>query len=311
MSFEEIKSVLEINGKESQVFLPNEIFKDLRKNITNGSHVAYAYSYVYLAQFLYRNCKYFNTKILIDGNVMKEVLGYKKSNRTMNYLTTKGGKLDNIGYTESTKDFPVSWKFKLDDGEELSFIMASDMPKESLPSIAKSFFLKKPLKAFKRVIQRVDEEGQVIEEEIQGTFYDVSDTHSVDFDVFMYCMANEKIGTTGFYLYSWLKHKNDLHGGYDVSYEKLSAETGIARSTMVVHLNVLKAYNLIRFKFNQEYFVIGMTEGERMATTYYTNDYFYFNDEPQPFKKMKVISNSDYIQSKKNEVVVTMEQLPF
>lgn len=108
-----------------------------------------------------------------------------------------------------------------------------------------------------------------------------------------------------------MKHKNDHYRGYDVSYEKLSAETGIARSTMIEYLNILKAYNLIRFKFNQEYYVIGMTEGERMATTYYTNDCFHFNDEPQPFKKMKVISNSDYLQSKKNEVVVTMEQLPF
>lgn len=116
----------------------------------------------------------------------------------MNYITKKDGLLDSIGYTVSTKNFPMSWKFKVDDGEELSFTMASDMPKENLPTIAKSFFLKKPLKAFERTILNQDKEtNELVEEEMQGTFYDVSSTHSVDLNVFMYCMANEKIGTTG------------------------------------------------------------------------------------------------------------------
>lgn len=188
--------------------------------------------------------------------------------------------------------------------------MASDMPKEMLPAIPKMFFLKKPLKAFERTIQRVDTNGQIVEEEMQGTFYDVSNTHSVDFDVFMYCMANEEIGTIGFYLYSWLKHKNDIFkGGYDVSYEKLCAETGLTRTTMIKYLDALKSYRLIRFRFNQEYYVVGMTEGDRKATTYITNDYYNFSDEPKPFQKMKVMFNTDYIQN--NEVTVTMEQLPF
>ena len=96
-----------------------------------------------------------------------------------------------------------------------------------------------------------------------------------------------------------------------MSYDKLSAETGLARSAMKNYLDALKAYNLIRFRFNQEYYVLGMTEGERMATTYCTNDYYNFSDEPKPFKKMKVLSNADYLQGKMNEVTVTMEQLPF
>jgi len=313
MNFAEIKSVLEINGKESQVFLPNEVFDDLQGYLTSGTQLAYAYSYLYLTQFLYRNCKYFNTKESIDGKVIKEVLGYKENNRTMNHITKKGGLLDSIGYTEPTKDIPMTWNFKQAEGEPLSFVMASDMPKEMLPPIPKMFFLKKPLKAFKRTILKQDKEtNELVTEEAQGTFYDVSNTHSVDFDVFMYCMANKELGIVGFYLYSWLKHKNDIFtGGYDVSYEKLCAETGLARTTMIQYLDALKAYNLVRFKFNQEYFVIGMTEGERMATTYYTNDYFCFNDEPEPFKKMKVMTNADYLQGKMSEVVVTMEQLPF
>ena len=311
MSFDGIKSALEINGKESQVFLPNEIFEDLQGYLTSNKELAYAYSYLYLTQFLYRNCKYFNTKTLIDNKVIKQVLGYGEDNRTMNHITKKGGLLDSIGYTISTKDIPLSWDFKKDDGEGLSFYMSSNLDKGTL-DIPKMFFLKKPLKAFERTIQRVDKDGQIVGEEMQGTFYDVSNTHSVDYDVFMYCMSNKELGTTGFYLYSWLKHKNDIFkGGYDVPYEKLSAETGLTRTTMIKYLDALKSYRLIRFKFNQEYYVVGMTEGDRKATTYYTNDYYNFSDEPKPFQKMKSISNEEYLQSKKNEVKVTMEQLPF
>lgn len=311
MNFYQIKSTLKITGKESKVFIPNEIFSDLQGYITNGSHVAYAYSYYYLTHFLYRNCKYLNTKVFLDGAVIKQVLGYSESNRTMNYITKKGGLLDNIGYTESTKDIPLG--FELKEIEGLTFTMAFDMPKEMLQPIPKMFFLKKPLKALERTILKHNVETNQIEEvETQGTFYDVSNTHSVDFNVFMYCMGNESLGTTGFYLYSWLKHKHDIfRNGYDVSYEKLSAETGLPKRTMIKYLNALKGYNLISFKFNQAYYVINMTEGDRMATTYYTNSFSSFYEEPKPFKKMMVISNKEYLQLKKNEIKVSMEQLPF
>lgn len=312
MNITEIKSVLEISGKESRVFLPNEIFDDLLDYLTSGTQVAYAYSYLYLTQFLYRNCKYFNTKALIDAKVIKQVLGYSESNRTMNLITKKGGLLDNIGYTESTKDFPLGWGFKPAEGEGLSFAMASDMPKETLPPIPKMFFLKKPLKAFERTILKQDKKtNELVAVEAQGTFYDVSNTHSVDFDVFMYCMANEELGTVGFYLYSWLKHKNDIFkGGYDVSYEKLCAETGISRRTMIQYLDALKGYNLVRFKFNQEYFALGMYKEERKATTYYTNGYSEFLEKPVSYEKISFMPRKEYFEMKEHERAKFAIQVP-
>lgn len=143
MKFEEINKVLSITGKESNIFLPNEIFSDLQDYITDGKEIAYAYSYIYLTQFLYRNCKYFNTKELIDVNVIKQILGYSKSNRTMNYITKKGGLLDEIGYLESTKDFPMTWTFEKSSGEGLSFLMSSEIDKDMLLLIPKMFFLKR------------------------------------------------------------------------------------------------------------------------------------------------------------------------
>lgn len=319
MEKQEIKFLLEINGKESQVFLPNEIFSNLQGYITNSTDLAYAYSYCYLTQFLYRNCKYFNTKVLLDVNIIKQVLGYSESNRTMNYITKKGGLLDEIGYTESTKDYPLVWE--LEEMEGLTFTLASEFEKEMLPPIPKMFFLKKPLKAFERTILEKNEAGQLVEVEEKGTFYDVSNSHSVDFEVFMYCMANKKIGTIGFYLYSWLKHKNDMFNGYDVSYEKLSAETGIAKRTMIQYLDILKGYNMVQFYFNQEYFVVGMYDKDRKATTYCTNGYSEFLEKPVPFKKMTVMPRQEYLDMKEQEKVkfgvkvptieIDVSQLPY
>lgn len=321
MKIEEINKVLSITGKESDIFLPNEIFSDLQDNITDGTHVAFAYSYCYLTQFLYRNCKYFNIEVLLDVNVIKEILGYNKSNRTMNYITKKGGILEEIGYLESTKDFPVTWTFEKSSDEGLSFSMSSELGKDILPPIPKMFFLKRPIKAFKRVIQRINADGEIEEEEIEGTFYDVTETHSVDFNVFMYCMANKDLGVVAFYLYSWLKHKNDRFDGYDVPLSKLSAETGIARRTLVNYMDFLKGYRMIEHKFNQEYFVVGMYDNDRKATTYYTNEYHFFLDETAPFKKMEVMKREDYLAIKKREreereaqiskIDIPLSELPF
>lgn len=321
MKIEEIKLLLGIKGKESEIFLPNEIFSDLQGYITDSTQLAFAYSYSYLTQFLYRNCKYFTTKELIDGNVIKEILGYSKSNRTMNYITKKGGLLDEIGYLESTKDFPVSWDFKKDAGEGLSFFMSSEVDKDMLPTIPKMFFLKRPIKAFERTILHIKKDSVVVEGDIEGTFFDTSNTHSVDFDIFAYCMANKKLGVVAFYLYSWLKHKNDMFNGYDVPISKLSAETGIARRTLIKYMDFLKGYQMISYKFNQEYFVVGMFDKDRKATTYYTNEYAFFLDKPKSFKKMKVMNRAEYLAIKKQEkkdfeiiipkIEIEMSELPY
>jgi len=310
MKIEEINKVLSITGKESDIFLPNEIFSDLQDYISDSTHVAFAYSYIYLTQFLYRNCKYFNTEVLIDVNVIKQILGYCKSNRTMNYITKKGGLLDEIGYLESTKDFPLGWNYKDGAGEALSFSMSSEMDKGMLPPVPKMFFLKRPIKAFERVIQRINADGEIEEEEIEGTFYDVTETHSVDFNIFMYCMANKDLGVLAFYLYCWLKHKNDWFDGYDVPLSKLSTETGIARRTLIKYMDFLKSYRMIEHKFNQEYFVVGMYDNDRKATTYYTNEYYFFLDEPAPFKKMEVMTRKEYLAIKQQERKEWEAQIP-
>lgn len=326
MRIKEINKVLSITGKESAIFMPNEIFSDLQGYITKSTEIAYAYSYTYLCHYLYRTCKYFNTEKLIDGDVIKEILGYSSSNRTMNKLTKKGGLLEEIGYLESTKDFPLGWEFKNPTknggGEGLTFDMSSTLDKDALPPMDKRFFLKRPIKGFERIILTQKEDGGFEEDERDGTFYDISNTHTVDFKVFVYCMANKDLGVVAFYLYSWLKYKNDMFpNGYDVPLDKLVAETGIARRTLIDCMDLLKGYRMITFQHNQEYFVVGMFTEDRRATTYRTEDYYDFVDKPLPFKKMEFMSRSKYLDKKKVErdetegkkerIIIEESELPF
>lgn len=307
MTEEEISNVLGINGKESPVFMPNEMFESLQEYLEDSSHIAYTYSYMYLIHFLYRNCKYFNVPTLLDGNILKEILGYSKSNRTMNYITKKGGLLNCINYTEATKSYPLSWDYT---DEELTFLTAEDMEDymDILPTIPKTFFLNYPLLATadKRVVTKtiITETDERLEKEVEvrGTFFDTESTHSVDFKIFMFCMANKDLGVISFYLYSWFKHCCDIHfGSYDVPITKLVEETGISRSLIFKYLDLLKGYRMIGFQHNMDFFSIGAFKEDRKSTSYYANEYDFFSDERLEFEKMEVQLRMDYIEMKAYE----------
>lgn len=307
MRYEEISKVLEINGKESPVFMPNEMFEDLQGYLEDSSHIAYAYSYMYLSHFLYRNCKYFNVPTLLDNNMLKEILGYSKSNRTMNYITKKDGLLNGIKYTEPTKNYPMSWEYT---DKELSFLTYEDSRDymDVLPPIPKKFFLNYPLlaEADERVVTKVvtTETGEKIEEEVEvrGTFHDVESTTSVDFKVFMFCMGKKDLGVIAFYLYSWFKYSCNIHyGDYDVPITKLVKETGFVRNTIFKYIDLLKGYKMISFQHNMDFFSVAAFKEDRLATTYFVNEYDLFSDKYVEFEKMEVLLKMDYIEMKAYE----------
>lgn len=314
MNYREISNLVEFNEKyESKNFIVNEVFEDLKSNISSASHIAFSYSYLYLVQWLYRQAKYFNVKETIDNSKLKEILGYDKNNRTVNYLIKKDGLLDKINYLETTRDYPVSWTFTKD--EPLEFLMSSDLDfeegKEYLPTMPKRFYLKKPLKGF-------DDRTVVIkgeETEASGVFYQIDCTHNIPFEVFMYCMSKEDLGCVAFYLYSYLKHRNDIHvSGVDVSLDNLAKETGISRRTVNKYIGLLKSYKMIDFKHNQEFFVIGMAEGDRMSNTYITRDYDFFSEEHVPYHRIEVKSNEfyvDYLKGREEMTDYIENQMPF
>src|SRR5437763_8036906 len=108
--------------KEKRIFMPNEIFDDFKSGFDSGVHKAFAYSYYYVVNYLYRYTKYSFGERFTQPEIM-EFLGYSASNKKLNYITKKDGLLDQIGYTKTTTDYPVQWNFDSDyAGKSLEFV---------------------------------------------------------------------------------------------------------------------------------------------------------------------------------------------
>jgi predicted transcriptional regulator len=126
--------------------------------------------------------------------------------------------------------------------------MISEMEDEVREIIRKSkgrnYKIKVPVKALWR-----NDESE-IENVYDGTFYDISNTHEMKFDVFMECMHNKRLGVIGFYLYGYLKYKCDQHGEFNSSVERICEEVGMNKNTTDKYLNNLMSVELIQSKGN-------------------------------------------------------------
>ncbi|MGG4039284.1 hypothetical protein [Heyndrickxia ginsengihumi] len=186
MQYDEIKESLQFNKKETNIFMPNEIFNDLQNNIKKSVHIPFAYSYYYLITWLYRYAKY--GSISIDNKNIKEILGYNKDYKPIDYIIKKNGILDLMEYTITTKDHPISWEV---NDNYLNFSMLSDFDEETIKTIKKiksrKYMIKFPYKSFFRTKESEEDNYE------DGTFYDVSNTHLIPFEVFMFCMSKKEI----------------------------------------------------------------------------------------------------------------------
>lgn len=325
MNYEQIEETLKYNEKESDIFMPNEIFEELIKNfkkissyhekstetitIKDGkerkrrsknsgaisSHIAFSYAYYYLCVYLYRNTKYTSTKTTVSD--MKQILGYSPNNQKIDFIIKKGGLLDQWNFTSTTTDYPVRWTL---EDKRLDFQLITDKDevceedrKIYLKQLGRNYKVKYPFRHFYRDMEAYEEDY------INGVFEDTSNTHLIPFEVFLHCMGNAEIGCIGFYLYCYLKMKNDhFKGGYDVSMPNLSEETGIKSRTVDKYMDALKRYKLVDCIYNQDFYVIGLND-DRKANTYITNDYIVFRDEKVPVKKLQSITLKDYVKLNK------------
>lgn len=295
MNYNELKERLYFDEKEDNMFIPNEIFEDLPKHIKKSVHIPFVYSYYYLITYLYRYAKY--DEYLYTNEDIKEILGYSRGTKPLDYLIKRNGLLDEIGYTSYDKDFPIGWKYTSEE-DELTFSMWSEFKGDygmtKYPNMSRKYSIKVPEKALYRYIH---EDGTYDE----GTFFDPDNTHKILPQVFLFCMSMDDIGCNGFYVYSYLKHKNDLFKeGFDISIQKLSEITTLSVRTINRIMDALKKHNLIRFKIRQE-FVIGLDKDECRPIRYSTNEYHGFKVEPQGYVRTGKISLEEYHKRKEEE----------
>ncbi|WP_335871942.1 hypothetical protein [Bacillus sp. 2205SS5-2] len=294
-----IRDFLQFNHNENKVFMPNEIFDDLHrkfntlfpedheKNGAVGSHVAFTYSYVYFIAWLHRYCKYSDTWITTNG--IKKCLRYSPTTKTIDFIIKKNGVLDDLGYTLTTTNYPIYWTF---EDQDLQFVTVSDLDevdKQYITQKLRNYKVKFPVKQFYRDRESY-EEGI-----IDGAYYEVYNTHMIDFEVFMFCMGEKDLGCTGFYLYSYLKMMNDqFKNGFDVALADLTHQTKIKDRTLDKYLKSLKKYRMINCIHNQDYYVSGLSKEERKANTYQTNEYTFFSNEPVKVKNIESMRLQDY-----------------
>lgn len=222
------------------ILMPNEIFKDLQKELPVSTQVALAYSYYYYVSYLYRYCLFAITpeNIMTQDKIIS-FLGYSPENSKIKKLFKKNGTLDKMGYTETTTDFPVFPRF--DEDNLIEFTTVSELKDEYIiPVNMRNFKVKRPLRCFHRDNESRDESI------LNGTFYEFENTHAIRFSLFNEMMKDSALGTMGFYLYAYIKHRIDIFkDGYQASYKVLEQETGVGERTIQKYIAALEGWRYV------------------------------------------------------------------
>jgi hypothetical protein len=258
---EELKKIFNVDMEHHvKVFMPNEILEDLREVLTDekgnpikecksSTHVAFAYAYTYLAHYMYRYCKYYymenyETESEIDEKMIKQVLGFPAKADAYTYLTKKEGILDKLGYIRKVSDKPYKYELEEVSGKdgkvtfEPFFEMESDYPE--IYGNNKNRKINFPVRGFWR------EDWAEEDDYYNGTFYEKDNTHQINFNVFMYCMADPELGVEGFYLYSMLVYANNkFPNGFDCSNERFVSISGLSLKEVKVQLKNLEMRKMI------------------------------------------------------------------
>lgn len=246
---------------EDKIYVPNEILVDLVncEEIKSGSHVAFAYSYYWLISWLYRYAKYGCTEVTVP--IIKESLQYNKSDARVDYLIKKNGVLDQLGYTRTDTDYPVLWDYK---GNELTFDMMSEADYMEGVSFNKgrNYKIKVPVRGLHRTMESLEDCYE------DGTFFEIDNTHLIEYEIFEQCMMNKGLGSKGFFLYGYLKCHCQWHNGkYNHSMDNIAAETRMSRKTVMKYLGELQKSGLIVSEKNDCLYNQG--ELKQVANTYY------------------------------------------
>jgi hypothetical protein len=193
-------------------------------------------------------------------------MGYSPINKQIDYITKKNGTLDMMGYTKSTTDYPLS--VSINEYGQLEFITISQVKEEVMtPYIIndRNYKIKYPVKAFHRSPE--SEKDMYLD----GTFYEVENTHGILYSVFEEIISDENLGVPGFFVYGYLKHCFDIFkNGYQISLERMHREIGFQRELLNRVTKRLAFRGLISIENKQ--FNIDLNREDWEANIYIVND---------------------------------------
>ena len=221
-----------------EVQLPNEIFEDLsRGGAKSYGHKCLAYSYYYLCNYLYRNAIY-GVVDASDYSLMSLSSIFTSKYSNVSYITKEGGMLDALGYTETTRNYPISYTYMED---VLDFVLREDLKDVDMASHSPRLSIKIPLKSFVRFDN----------EDFTGTYYDFQSTHLIRLHTFIDIIRNKKLGHVGLFIYGYLKMMNDrFKDGYAITYNDLSEVVGCNVQTIPKYIAELEGKGFIKSRRN-------------------------------------------------------------
>lgn len=222
MEKKELEKWLDVNDSFN-VQMPNEIFEDFNKAIFKSyNHKSFAYAYYYLISYLYRNALYGrnHTEQYSQQNIIKLFTGNKT---VVSYITKKDGLLDQLRYTHTTNDYPISWYM---DNDILEFRLIKELKKE-IPDL--------DYKHSPRLLIKVPVIGlsRFGDEDYTGTFYSYQNTHTLEVNKFIEIITDQQLGHVGLFIYGYLRMMYDkFPNGYQVSNQELGEVVGCSDRTI-------------------------------------------------------------------------------
>lgn len=235
MDKEKLKSWLNIEENMMFIQMPNEIFDDFNKaEFSSFNHKCFAYAYYYICCYLYRNALYgTNTDRYSQQNIIKLFV----SNKTMvSYITKANGLLDQIKYTRTTTDYPIS--AYMCDGL-LEFGMVKELRKKMVGveiNHSPRFSIKEPIKA----LIRFDDE------DFTGTFYSYQNTHKIDIKRFIEIITDKELGHVGLFIYGYFSMMCDrFPNGFQITVLELSEIVGCSERTIKKYVARLEEVGML------------------------------------------------------------------
>lgn len=312
-----------LQGDNLSVAMPNELFTQLLQmkedEELKSVHIGFTYSYIYLQTYMYRYSTY--DRYVPKTSEIKELLTYNPTEQRTDYIIKKNGLLEQKDILTTTNEFPViSVMVDADNGidrvPEITTIQefCNECQHETVDEWRKRMGItrrndcKYPVFAFEREY----DDGYV-----EGTFFDISDTHLIDMDTFLFCMSTDDIGVNGFYVYAYLLDRsNKFNDDFKASYKRIAKETGLSFGTIASLMDALRSHNLITTVHNIEYFSFAISKDNQKPSTHKVNTSDKFSVEKIEYEKLKFVSNKEHekkMGSKfvHNGIEINLDDLPY
>lgn len=305
----QLRMILGANGESKhRIYMPNGIFSDLVKcedfkpRKANATHIAFAFSYLYLASYMYRyaSFSYYDMESgenFIDDAVMYMICNTSPDSRGkdgVSYITKKNGVLSKLGYLRKESDYPISFDYYTDEYGNIDYNFVDWHMYSSQNKLTGVFDTPRARKINFPVRGIYGDEQSERENEVTGYFYQFENTTKLNINTFVFCMKHSDIGVVGFYLYSFIKCMNGyFRGEYNSPIEQLVVDTGIKKTKLSEVITTLEAHNMITNSHNT--FVPYLSQDKKIPSNgYRTLDRTQFTDSRREVEVRKVMSQATY-----------------